>query len=391
MSAQESSSLQSSAKESKAPSAKEKQLVQDKVKSTSRPEERSRSKSKSKEPKDQSIAAVLAQVQTESASQGKRLDSVLSQLEEQDKNFHSMVETMAMIQNQQVARKAEKKQLFQEQAGGSGTSSIVSSVPVTKRKAQRSRSQSLDLSFEEELDGDGQVSSDDKKSEVSDEQDEDRSLGHNPKRRFEVSEAQQDSWRSIRRMSDDWSEEDWKLLKASKIALAYTGHKSAKQFRALPMDTEAPALRFETAKTTEKVLKEQEQLLGAAGAAALQVVSFATEVSSAVKKLEKDVVAEKEDFASLQEAVVDMLQDTQHKMKEVSDHAERIAKLVATGFNKSILARRKQVTQSVPSEKKILVAKMSKLVPSEVGLFGGKIPVIAKAQRDIKEVSFFLW
>ena len=62
-------------------------------------------------------------------------------------------------------------------------------------------------------------------------------------------------------------------------------------------------------------MKGQEQLLGTISAAATHVLSLVTDIASAVKKMEKDVGAKQDDFASFQEKAVSMLKDTQDGLK----------------------------------------------------------------------------
>ena len=293
----------------------------------------------SREPKDQNVSTALAKLQQRSVQRDDKLDSMLtcmeeqerevnSRREEQDKANQGFVETLTMMQNQMVESRKESKQILRKlSAKVTGSDRVKTQAPSPAKKSRMS--QFTDPSDEDEQeaeDGDSSDQEDDDKESVYSDEQEDKLLGHSKRVRLEVSTAQVEAWTYSRKLSQEWGDENWKQLKASNLVSLYSGHQTAKLFRAHDMDTEAPALKFESAKTAETNMKGQEQLLGAIGAAATHVLSLVTDIASAVKKMEKDVGAKQDDLASFQEKAVFMLKDTQDGLKELTSHSEKIVK-----------------------------------------------------------------
>ena len=184
----------------------------------------------SREPKDQNVSTALAKLQQRSVQRDEKLDSMLTRMEEQEREVNSrreeqdkanqgFVETLTMMQNQMVESRKESKQILQKLSTKvTGSDRVKTQAPSPAKKSRMS--QFTDPSDEDEQeaeDGDSSDQDDDDKESVYSDEQEDKLFSHSKRVRLEVSTAQVEAWTYSRKLSQEWGDEDWKQLKASNL------------------------------------------------------------------------------------------------------------------------------------------------------------------------------
>ena len=191
-------------------------------------------------------------------------------------------------------------------------------------------------------------------------------------------------------MAEQYDEQAWKAVKATKIVTKYTGQLAGQEFRVHEKDTNSPALKFESQTQAEAALKVQESLAGAVGVSQTSILVTVEGLAASLQKVQQSYT-DSEEAVDRDEALLVL----QVGLRCIGAHSENAAKIAVVAFNKAIVARRKPILESISSQQKGLKEKMAKLQPGEKLLFGGKIDSLAKAQRDInaggKNHSSFLF
>ena len=117
----------------------------------------------------------------------------------------------------------------------------------------------------------------DDEDEISGEEEDFSFIQRQAARRVEPDEEDKKLWMETRRMTKEFSEEDWKKVKVTRLVDYYSGHADAKVFKAMEADPEV-GIRYDTERTAEKHSKELEGLVGAAAGALTSAMSKVTAV-----------------------------------------------------------------------------------------------------------------
>ena len=113
--------------------------------------------------------------------------------------------------------------------------------------------------------------------EISGEEEDFSFIQRQAARRVEPDEEDKKLWMETRRMSKEFSEDDWKKVKVTGLVDYYSGHADAKVFKALEADPEV-GIHYDSERTAEKHSKELEGLVGAAAGALTSAMSKVTAV-----------------------------------------------------------------------------------------------------------------
>ena len=209
-----------------------------------------------------------------------------------------------------------------------------------------------------------------------------------PKIRKHVPDSKQIGYFArARNMGPDDAKDDWTKSNPSKLVEHYTGHPSAEMFKAHDVDPELVGeLKYESSKAQEKNLKVMEGIHGAASAAISSVMVKITDMASNLKDA-SIYFQDGSDEDPVTEAIK-VLEDAQDELtKEIAPVVNDVLKLTASGFNKCLVARRKQFLDLPSLKKRKVNNRVQLLKPEKNKLFGGDLSTVAKALRDEHTVT----
>ena len=313
-----------------------------------------------KEPESQNVTAMLNKL-------NKRNEQLENEFKESNKKNEIITEVLQKL--------GDKVASMNDQLAAAQSQSSQSVIPGCRNEPVISKNDKVDYGYN------GPDIENDQDQEEK-EMEEDFSFGKETSRSLAPDDKQVIYWKSYRKVSEDHDEEAWQKINCNKLVSYYTGNKGAKEFKCHEKDMDAPDLKYDNVKVSEKALKGQEMFHGAIGMAVTNIMVTVEDMIANMKDAASDFLGSKE-MADPRQDASDLCLDMQDVLaKQISPHLDNIAKMSAIGYNKALIARRNQYIDMVPGNRKQLKDKLRKMAPSDGYVFGGKIEKLAKAYKN---------
>jgi len=316
------------------------------------------------------------------------------QLKAAFKQQTDLINSLKSQQEQFMAQQNQKQDSLQKRV-----STMIGTIPVQPvlvEKSQNQVGQLLEAGRPEEDDEDDdfqlfepdeQASDEEYDGEVYDEDEPIEVFDREKDKKLVPSEDQLERWRKARKLGPEFNDADWCKVGVKRLVEKLTGHGSCKPFQAMDADPEIP-LAWPTDKDADIKMKECEVLAGAMGMASTKLMEKITEAVGACAINYQEFSDHRKVMEDPRFDAMMAIQDVQDCMiKELAPVAENLLKLSAATANKAVLFRRSLYQKGVKRSQK---DRVSKMIPGNKRLFGGKLADMCKALKDGGQLSQLL-